>query len=61
MFNLVTGTATEPCLSGNMLPNIKIYENGWLNFSINLRIVALKLLALTQFFSPYLSIYSYLL
>ena len=27
-----------------MLPNIKTCENGWLNFSENLRIVALELL-----------------
>ena len=32
-----------------------------LNFSENLRIAALKLLELTRFLSPYLTIYTYLL
>ena len=44
LIQLVTCTATKPWLSGNMYPNIKTYENGWLNFLENLRIVALKLL-----------------
>ena len=35
-------------LSGNMLPNIKTCDNRW----ENLRIMALKLLELTQFASP---------
>ena len=52
MIRLVTGIATKPRLSGNMLPNIKTCENGWSNFSGNLRIVALKLLELTRFLSP---------
>ena len=45
----------------NMFPNIKTCENRCSNFSENLRIVALKLLELTRFLSPNLSIYSYLL
>ena len=32
MFDLLTGTATKPWLSGNMLPNIKTCENGCSNF-----------------------------
>ena len=48
-------------MSGNMLQNLKTCENGLSNFSENLRIVALKLLDLTQSLSPNLSIYSYLL
>ena len=47
--------------SGNTLPSIKTCENGWSNFSENLRIVALKLLELTLFLSPNLSIYDYFL
>ena len=47
---LVAGIATKPWLSGNMFPNIKICENGWSNFSNNLRIVALKLLELTRLY-----------
>ena len=50
-------SATKPWLSANMLPNIKTYENVWSNFSENLKIVALKLLELTQFASPNLSMY----
>ena len=42
-----------------MLPNLKICENGWSNFSENLRIVALKLLELTRFLLPNISIYFY--
>ena len=53
--DLVTGTAMKPWLSGNMLRNIKTW------FSQNLRIAALKLIQLTQFLSPNLSMYSYLL
>ena len=58
LFYLMTGTATKPWLSGIMLPNIKTCENRWSNFSENLRIVDLKLLELTRFLSPNLSIYS---
>ena len=32
LFDLVTGTATKPRLSGNMFININTCENGWLNF-----------------------------
>ena len=32
LFDLVTGTASKPWLSGNMLPNIKTCGNGWSNF-----------------------------
>ena len=45
----MTGIATKPWLSGNMLQNIKTYENGWLNFSENLRLVSIKLLHSSQF------------
>ena len=61
LFDLVTGTATKPRLSGNMLPNIKTCENGWSNFSETVWIVVLKLLELTRFLSPNISIDSYLL
>ena len=40
-----------------MLPNINISENGYSNFPANLRVVSLKLLELTQFACPNLSIY----
>ena len=36
---------------------MKTYENEWSNFSENQRVVALKLLGLTQFASPNLWIY----
>ena len=49
--------ATKPRLSGNMFPNINTCENGWSNFSGNLRVVATKLLELTQFTTPNISIY----
>ena len=42
-------TEMKPRLSRNMLPNINTCENGWSNFSANLRIVSLKLLELNQF------------
>ena len=57
LFELVTGTEMKPWLSRNMLPNINTCENGGLNFSVNLRVVSLKLLELTQFAWPNLSIY----
>ena len=57
LFELVTGTEMKPWLSRNMLPNINTCENGWLNFSANLRVVSLKLLELTQFAWQNLSIY----
>ena len=44
MFDLVTFTATNPWLSGNMAPNITTCENGCSNFLEYFRIVALKLL-----------------
>ena len=44
-----------------MLPNTETFENGWSNFSENLRAMALKLFELTGFASPNLSICSYLL
>ena len=56
LFDLLIGTATKPRLSGYMLPNINTFENGCWYFSENLRIVALKLLELTQLTSPNLSI-----
>ena len=57
LFELVTGTETKPWLSRNMLPNINTCGNGWSNFSVNLKVVSLKLLELTQFAWPTLSIY----
>ena len=53
----LTGIATKPRLSGNVLPNIKMCENGLSSFSENLRVVELKLLEITQFALPNLSIY----
>ena len=57
LFEFVTGTEMKPWLSRNMLPNINTCENGWSNFSANLRAVSLKLLELTHFAWPNLSIY----
>ena len=47
----------EIVISRNMLPNINTCENGWPNFSANLRLVVSKLLELTQFAWPNQSIY----
>ena len=47
LFDHVTRTETKPGLSGNILPNLNTCENGWSNFSENLRIVALKLVELS--------------
>ena len=57
LFELVTGTEMKPWLSRNMFPNINTCENGWSNFSANLRVVSLKVLELTQFAWQNLSIY----
>ena len=57
LFQLVTGTEMKPWLSRNMLPNINTCENGWSNFSANLRVVSWKLLELTQFAWPNQTIY----
>ena len=57
LFELVTGNEMKPWLSRNKLPNINTCENGWSNFSANLKVVSLKLLELTQFAWPNLSIY----
>ena len=54
LLELVTGTEMKPWLSRNMLNTC---ENGWSNFSANLRVVSLKLPELTQFAWPNLSIY----
>ena len=54
---LVTGTEMKPLLTRNMWPNINTCKNGWLNFSANLTVVSLKLLKLTQYTWPNLSIY----
>ena len=43
MKQLVTGIATKPRLSGNILPYIKTCENGWSNFSQNLRNHGIKI------------------
>ena len=57
MFELVTGTEMKPWLSRNMLPKINTCENGWSNFSANIRVMSLKLLELAQFAWPNLWIY----
>ena len=57
LFDLVTSKETIQWLSRNMLPNINTCENGCLNFSGNLRLVTLKVLKLSQFTCPNLSIY----
>ena len=57
LFEPVTSTLMKPWLSRNMLPKINTCENGWSNFSANLRVVSLKLLELAQFAWPNLSIY----
>ena len=57
LFDPLIGTATKPRLSGNMLPNINTCENWCWYISENLRILALKLLELTQFASSNLAIY----
>ena len=54
LFELVTGTEMKPWLSLN---NINTCENGWSNFSANLRVLSLKFLELTQFAWPNQSIY----
>ena len=46
--DLVTGTPTKPYLSGNMLPNINTCENGWSNFSENLRIARVNSIRITK-------------
>ena len=61
LFELVTGTEMKLWLSQNILPNINTCENGWSNFSTNLRVVSLKLLELTQFAWPNFLIYLYFL
>ena len=35
-----------------MLPNMNTFENGWSNFSVNFRVVALKFPNLIQFILP---------
>ena len=57
MLEFVTGKAPKLRLSGNMLPSIKTSENWWESLLVTLRATALKLLELTQFASPNLSIY----
>ena len=57
LFDLVTGTATKPWPSGDMSPNLNTCENGWSNFSENVRIVTLTLFELTLFTSPNQSMY----
>ena len=41
LFEIVTGIATKPWLSRNMLPNIKTCENGWSNLSENQSVMAI--------------------
>ena len=55
LFELVTGNEMKPWLSRNLLPNINTCKNGRSTFWANLRV--LKLLELTQFAWPNLSIY----
>ena len=57
LFEIVTCKTTKPRLSGNMLPNRNSCENGWANFSANMRDVAIKLFWLTQLESQNLLIY----
>ena len=52
LFKLVTSTPTKPWLSGNLLANIETCGNLWSNFPENPRVVAIKLLELTQIASP---------
>ena len=52
LFDLLIYTATKRRLSVYMLPNINTFENECWYFLENLRIVALKLLELTQLTSP---------
>ena len=61
LIHLLTVIATKLCLARNMFTNIKTCENGWSNFSENLRIVALKLLVLTRSLSPNQYIYIFLI
>ena len=49
MFEIVTGIATKPGLSGNMLPNIKTCENESSNFSENLRVRVVVLNCSSEF------------
>ena len=51
-YEISTVTASSPWPWANMLKNMNKCENGWSNFSENLRIVALKLFELTRFLSP---------
>ena len=37
----MTNHPPSPELSGNRLPNIKTFDNGWSNLSENLRVVAI--------------------
>ena len=57
LFQLVTGIEMKPWLARNMLPDVNTWENGWSNSSANLRVVSWKLLEITQFAWPNLSIY----
>ena len=56
LIQFMRGITTKPRLLGNMLSNIKTRENGWSHFNENLRLMVIKLLKLTQFASPNLSI-----
>ena len=56
LFELVTGTEMKPWLSRNMLPNINTRENFIFEFLTKIS-ESLKLLELTQFAWPNLSIY----
>ena len=55
---LVTGRATKPWPREICFSKYKNVQNGWSNFSENLRIVALKLPEFTRFLSPNPSIYT---
>ena len=57
LFEHATGTETKLWLSWNMLPNINTCENGWSNFLANLIVLSLKLLEITHFAWPNLSVY----
>ena len=48
----MTRFSYETATLRNMLPNINTCENGWSNFSVNLRVVVVKFIELTQVSSP---------
>ena len=57
LLDFVTVRGMKPWRSVNSLPNTKTCRNERWNFSDNFRMVVLKLLVLTRFLSPNISIY----